>query len=108
MVPSDSTRVTVTMQDCTAFIPATKRPGAISMDVGHCSVKTRMLASSTSRSVDCRLADVALSLSDNFTAAETGQRNDGSAEVSAVYHDSIAANRDLCLVRTVILLWCAW
>jgi hypothetical protein len=92
MVPSDSTKVTVTMQDCTALMPPSNRPGALSIDVGHCSFKTRMLASSTSRNVDCRLADVAMSLSDNFAVSVEGRRNEGSPEVNMTCHYSITAD----------------
>ena len=82
MVPSDSTKVTCSMQDCTAFMPAFNRSGAISVDIGHCSAKTRMLASSTARTVEMKLADIAVSLSDNFKAlVAEGQHADGSAEV---------------------------
>lgn len=70
------------MQDCTAFMPAVNRSGAISVDIGHCLAKTRMLASSTARTVETKLADIAISLSDNFKAlVPEGRQTDGSAEV---------------------------
>ena len=82
MVPSDSMKVTLAMQDCSALMPATNRFGGISVDIGHCLVKTRLLASSTSRTLEVKLADIAISLSDNFRAlVADGKQSERLVEV---------------------------
>ncbi|KAJ9105319.1 hypothetical protein QFC21_001687 [Naganishia friedmannii] len=85
MVPSDSTKVTVVVQDCTAFLPAIKRPGAISVDIGNCSLKTRFSPMSSRKTVDCKLTDIAISLSDDF--APSNMRKHGTNGMTHVDYD---------------------
>lgn len=74
VVPSDSTKVTVVVQDCTAFLPAVKRQGAISVDIGNCSLKSRLSPTSSRKTVDCKLTDIAVSLSDDFIPTNARKR----------------------------------
>lgn len=77
VVPSDSTKISVAAQDCVVLLPAVTRHGAISIDIGNCSLKTRLLASTPKRAIDLNLAEIAISLSDNYGI--TTQRKPGAA-----------------------------
>ncbi|KAJ9095753.1 hypothetical protein QFC19_007466 [Naganishia cerealis] len=76
MVPSDSTKATIVVQDCTAFLPASQRQGAISIDVGH------------------------FSLSDNYTISNT--RKTGTDALKHEDYDFALC----CLLRESRLLFC--